>query len=89
MTTAEIAKYVAGLKRAIQIARMLAALTPTDLDDKVLASIEKVILTLEPFLGEQWVADFVSFLVGFLDKNGDDPIKVIVALRSMAASMQE
>lgn len=89
ITTEDVRRYFAVTRQAIQIARMVATITPTDLDDRVLSALERALATLEPVAGEPWVADLVGFLARFLGKNGEDPVKVIAALRSLALSVQE
>lgn len=89
ITTQDIQKYVATIKKSIQMGKVLAAFTPTDIDDKTLETTEKVLLALEPYVTEPWVADLVNFALRFWDKNGEEPVKVIAALRSIATSIQE
>lgn len=81
--TDDIQKVLATLKRLLKLGKGLSALTPTELDDKVIETLEKVLAVVEPFAQDEVILDIINFIFELFKK--DNP-KVALANAKKAIS---
>ncbi len=67
----DIVKAFETAKRAVMIFKGLSVITPTLIDDKIVAWAEKVVVAIEPFVHEQWFVELVDFVVSLFSKSED------------------
>jgi len=79
----DIKKVVETIKKVVKIGKGIAAITPTDLDDKTLAAAEQVIALVQPLVEEEWFADLVDFVVHLFVKH-QNPADFVKALKAIA-----
>ena len=80
MTPEQIKALFEQVQKAITIGKLVAAMTPTDLDDKALAYAETVMNTIEPFAEQPWVANLFNFCLQFFQHK--DAPKLVAALQT-------
>jgi hypothetical protein len=81
MTTQEIQTVVAQVKRLLKMGAGLAAFTPTQLDDQVIAKLQEFVAMVEPYTEEPWLPELFDFVMGILKK--DDPKIVLMKLKEI------
>lgn len=85
LTQADVVAFIANVKTALNFAKGFAAMTPTQVDDKAIASVENFIKMVEPVITEPWFAKLVDSLMHLVMKT--DHVAVKEALMKINAAM--
>lgn len=68
MNQSELKNVMETLKRLLKIGRGLAALTRTDMDDKVLEKLDEILTVVEPFLEDEMLVDLLNWILELFKK---------------------
>ncbi len=63
VTPAQIQSIVTMAKSFVLMARLAASFTPTKVDDQAVATVEALLARVEPFVNQQWFADFINGVI--------------------------
>lgn len=79
----DVQKTLATAKKLLRLGKGLSALTPTELDDKVIETLDRVVSALEPFAQEDVILDIVNFVLDLLKK--DEPLVALAKAKEAIA----
>ncbi len=74
-------KYFTVAKGLVKIAKGLAAVTGTKVDDEILGAVESGINFLEPYIDEEWAFDLINSIIALFKKDG--PAAAIAKLKEV------
>ena len=81
VTPEQIKSVLDMAKRLVTFGLVMARLTRTELDDKVLAFIDKFVDTVTPYAAEPWVIELVGWLIALMGQQG--PAVVVERLKAI------
>lgn len=69
LTPEKVADFYAKAEQMLALLKVLAAMTPTTVDDSAIAGLEKFLAATKPYVGEPWFINTLNFFLALVWKN--------------------
>lgn len=75
VTPEQVGIVIANAEQFLAMAKMVAALTPTAVDDSVVDAGVKILAVLKPYAAQPWFIGILDMILSYLRLNGTPEVK--------------